>query len=135
MTEPTKLNTAALAFMGDAVYEVYVRRHVLGTGTSHSDVLHRMAVEYVSADGQAKVVRTLMEGELSDEEMSLVRRARNHKASSSKKTRASRRGSDIITDKLATAFEALLGELYLSNDMGRLEFLINRAFEIIEMEK
>ena len=129
MTETGNLNTAALAFMGDAVYEVYVREHVLKTGSAHSDVLHRMAVSYVSAEGQAKAIRSLMEVELTEEELALVKRARNHKASSSKK------GSDIMTDKMATAFEALLGDLYLRGNKERLEELIMKAFEIIETEK
>ena len=125
-------NIAALAFIGDAVYEVYVRRHVMETGIAHSDVLHRMAVEYVSAEGQAKVIKALMKDELTDDELALVKRARNHKASSSKKTRASRRGGSIITDKYATAFEALVGDLYLKEDKDRLEYLVNRSFDIIE---
>ncbi len=132
MPEKTEHNIAALAFMGDAVYEVYVRKHVLETGTAHSDALHRMAVKYVSADGQAKAVRVLMDADLTDEELTLVKRARNHKASSSKRTRASHRGSDIMTDKYATAFEALLGYLHLKDDTERLEHLISRSFEIIE---
>ena len=132
MTASKELNTGTLAFIGDAVYEVYVRKHVLGTGSVHSDVLHREAVRYVSAEGQARAVRSLMEGELTDSELALVKRARNHKASSSKKTKASRKGSDIITDKLATAFEALIGNLYLSEEDSRMEQLIFRSFEIIE---
>lgn len=132
MPEKTEHNIADLAFMGDAVYEVYVREHVLKTGASHSDVLHRMAVRYVSAEGQSKAVKAMMDADLSEEELALVKRARNHKASSSKKTRASHRGSDIMTDKYATAFEALLGQLYLNGDSERLEQLIRRSFEIIE---
>ena len=132
MPEKTEHNIAALAFMGDAVYEVYVREHVLKTGVSHSDVLHGMAVRYVSAEGQSKAVKAMMDADLSEEELALVKRARNHKASNSKKTRASHRGSDIMTDKYATAFEALLGQLYLNGDSERLEQLIKRSFEIIE---
>jgi ribonuclease-3 family protein len=132
MPEITDHNIASLAFMGDAVYEVYVRKHVLETGKAHSDVLHRMAVRYVSAEGQSKAVKAMMDADLSEEELALVKRARNHKASSSKKTRASHRGSDIMTDKYATAFEALLGQLYLNGDSERLEQLIRRSFEIIE---
>lgn len=132
MTVSKDLNTSVLAYMGDAVYEVYVRKHVLETGSSHSDVLHREAVRYVSAEGQAKAVKTLMDGILTDEELSLVKRARNHKASSSKKSKASKKGSDIITDKLATAFEALMGQLYLKGDTDRLEELIHKSFDIIE---
>lgn len=132
MTASKELNIASLAFIGDAVYELYVRKHVMESGVAHSDVLHKMAVEYVSAEGQAKVIRALMEGELTEDETALVKRARNHKASSSKKTRASRRGGSIITDKYATAFEALMGELYIREDRERLEHLVNRSFEIIE---
>lgn len=132
MPEKTDYNIDALAFMGDAVYEIYVRKHVLEKGSAHSDILHRMSVDYVSAEGQAKVIKEMMKGELTEEELALVKRARNHKASHSKKTRASRRGSDIITDKYATAFEALLGHLYLNNDIERLEQLIAISFEITE---
>ncbi len=132
MAASKELNIAALAFIGDAVYEVYVRKHVMETGAAHSDVLHKMAVEYVSAEGQAKAIKALMEEELTEEEVALVKRARNHKASNSKKTRASHRGGNIITDKYATAFEALVGDLYLREDRERLDYLVNRSFDIIE---
>ncbi len=132
MAASKELNIAALAFIGDAVYEVYVRKHVMETGAAHSDVLHKMAVEYVSAEGQSKVIKALMEDELTEDELALVKRARNHRASNSKKTRASRRGGDIMTDKYATAFEALVGNLYLREDKDRLDYLVNRSFDIIE---
>ena len=132
MAASSELNIAALAFIGDAVYELYVRKHVMETGAAHSDVLHKMAVEYVSAEGQAKAIKALMEEELTEEEVALVKRARNHKASNSKKTRASHRGGNIITDKYATAFEALVGDLYLREDRERLDHLVNRSFDIIE---
>ena len=132
MPEKNDLNIASLAFMGDAVYELYVRKHVTEMGAAHSDVLHRMAVEYVSAKGQAKVVKALMKDELTEDELALVKRARNHKAPHSKRTRASHRGADIITDKYATAFEALLGDLYLREEKERLDYLVKRSFEIIE---
>ena len=118
--------------MGDAVYEVYVRDHVIEGGSAHTDVLHAEAVNYVSAEAQAHVIKVLMEGELTDEELSLVRRARNHKATSSKRTKASKKGSDIMTDKLATAFEALIGYLYFGKETERLEYLVRKSFEIIE---
>ena len=132
MPEPNKLNAASLAFIGDAVYEIYVRKHVLDTGSLHSDVLHRQAVKYVSAEGQARVIETLVKGGLTEDELKLVKRYRNHKASSSKRTKASHKGSDIMTDKWATAFEALLGFLYLQGDIERLEELIELSFDIVE---
>ena len=125
MAAARKLNTTALAFMGDAVYEVYVRKHVLETGSVHSDVLHREAVKYVSAEGQAHIIKILME-------LTVVKRARNHKQIASKRIKSSKRGSDPVTDKLATAFEALIGQLYLDGDEERLNQLINRSFEIIK---
>ena len=132
MTASKELNIAALAFIGDAVYELYVRKHVMETGAAHSDVLHKMAVEYFSEEGQAKVIKALIDEELTEDELALVKRARNHRASNSKKTRASRRGGNIMTDKYATAFEALVGELYLREDKDRLDYLVNRSFDIIE---
>ena len=132
MTASKELNIAALAFIGDAVYELYVRKHVMETGAAHSDVRHKMAVEYVSAEGQAQVIKALIDEELTEDELALVKRARNHRASNSKKTRASRRGGNIMTDKYATAFEALVGELYLREDKDRLDYLVNRSFDIIE---
>ena len=132
MAEQNRHNTSVLAFIGDAVYELYVRKHVLEMGSSHADELHKLAVKYVSAPAQAEVIKVLMESELTEEELKLVKRARNHKASSSKKTRASHRGTDIVTDKLATAYEALIGWLYVSEDIDRLEQLILRSFEITE---
>ena len=79
---PKEINTTALAFLGDAVYEVYARKHVTETGTERADHLHRMAVKYVCADGQAKAVKSLMQDFLTEEEIKLVKRARNHKTTS-----------------------------------------------------
>ena len=67
MTEENirNMNTTALAFLGDAVYEVYVRQHVLEQEKVHVDRLHRLAVKYVRADGQARVVKRLQIGRAS----------------------------------------------------------------------
>ena len=51
---PREINTTALAFLGDAVYEVFIRKHVMETGQHRADKLHRAAVRYVCADGQAR---------------------------------------------------------------------------------
>mgnify|MGYP000709932826 CR=1 FL=1 len=55
-----KLNTTSLAYIGDAVYEVYVRSHVMEKDAAHTDALHRRAVAFVRADGQAQVIKRLM---------------------------------------------------------------------------
>ena len=120
------MNTTALAFLGDAVYEVYARKHVMETGTERADHLHRMAVKYVCADGQAKAVKSLMRDFLTEEEVKLVKRARNHK------TTSKARSADPVTYKLATAFEALVGYLELNGDKERLEAVIAEALRRIE---
>ena len=63
-----QINTTALAYMGDAVYEVYIRKHVMETGHVHVDRLHAMAVPYVKAEGQAKAIKYLMDNILTEEE-------------------------------------------------------------------
>ena len=123
------INTTALSFLGDAVYEVYIRKHVLEKGQQKADRMHRLAVKYVRAESQAKAVRRLMEGFLTEEEMALVKRARNHKTS------ARSRSADVLTYKMATAFEALVGFLSLGEDRERLEQVVFQAVKIIEGEE
>lgn len=119
------INTTALAFMGDAVYEVYVRKHVMEKGGRAADKLHKMAVEYVKADSQALSIKKMLD-DLSDEEKSLVRRAKNHKIATKAKN------ASIMSYKWATAFEALLGYLYLDGNIERMEEIIYVAMEVID---
>ena len=119
------VNTTALAYMGDAVYEQAVREHLLRRGSYNANLLHRIATGFVSASAQARVIKTMFD-ELSEEEQSLVKRARN------RKYRSKSRSADPVTYKWATAFEALVGYLYLDEDEERLGQIIKRAFEILE---
>lgn len=120
-----KLNTTALAYMGDAVYERDIREHILNKGIPDVKRLHRMSTMYVSAAAQAKIIKSLF-NDLSGEEQKLVKRARN------RKYRTKAKNADPVTYKWATAFEALIGYLYLSGDEQRREWLVGRAVEIIE---
>ena len=121
-----QINTTALAYMGDAVYEVYVRRHVMETGHVHVDRLHQMAVPFVKAEGQAKAIKHMMENFLTEEEQALTKRARNHKIATTAKN------ATPMDYKWATAFEALLGYLYLIGDTCRLEEVVAEAISYIE---
>lgn len=123
---PKEINTTALAFIGDAVYEVFVRKYVMEQGQQNADALHKMAIHYVCANGQAKAVKTLMNEFLTEEEVKLVKRARNRKSIS--RTRS----ADAVSYKLATAFEALIGYLYLDENMERAEEVMEEAVKIIE---
>ncbi|WP_027399735.1 Mini-ribonuclease 3 [Anaerovorax odorimutans] len=119
------INTTVLAYMGDAVYEVYVRKFVIESGQVHANKLHRLSVKYVKAEGQAKALKLLFD-ELTPNEQNLVKRARNKKITSKPKN------ADPIIYKLATAFEALIGYLYLSNDVKRLEDIVQKSFLMID---
>lgn len=125
-TEDLKnINTSALAYMGDAVYEQAVREHILKRGSYNVNNLHHMAIKYVCAHAQAKAVKTML-SELDDKEQALVRRARNRKFNTKAKN------ADPMTYKWATAFEAYIGYLYLAEDAQRLEWAIDRAISITD---
>lgn len=123
--EEAYLNTTALAFLGDAVYETFIRSRVLETGEIHADMLHRKAVRYVRAESQARALRKLLPM-LTEEEMALVKRARNRKSASKPKN------ADPVAYKLATAFEALVGYLYLSHQEERLRQIQEQAALLAE---
>ena len=123
---PREINTTALAFLGDAVYEIYARKYVMDSGQQNADRLHKAAIKYVCAAGQAKAVKSLMADFLSVEEVGLIKRARN------RKTASKARSADAVTYKLATAFEALMGFLYLDGQSQRLEEVVLEALKRIE---
>ncbi len=125
---PAIVSPAVLAFIGDAVYEAYVRRYVYEKGILRPDRLNYAAVSYVRAETQALILDRLLP-EMSADEASVARRGRNHKITSMPHNLEPR------VYRKATAFEAVIGYLDLKGDRRRLEFLINRAFEIAESEK
>ncbi len=119
------INTTALAYIGDAVYELQIRKKLVDTGKPNVDVLHKEAIKYVSANAQAKAVKVMLKDFLTDNEIRLVKRARNQKITSKP------RNAEIINYKLATGFEALIGNLYMENNLKRLDDCIDKAIEII----
>ena len=122
------MNTTVLAYLGDSVYELYVRMHVLDKGQVNADKLHQTTIKYVRAEAQAEALKEILEL-LTDEEMTLVKRARNKKITSKPKN------ADPVVYKWATALEALVGYLYLSEKKERLEFIIKIIIEAIERIK
>lgn len=114
------INVIVLAYMGDAVYDTYIRKKLIGLGIQKVEELQNKAIEYVSAKGQVKILNYLINNNiLSDEELDIVKRGRNNKRSSHPKN------TDILTYKLSTGFEALIGYLYLSNKIDRLEGILS----------
>ncbi len=122
-----QLNSLALAYMGDAVYEKYVRLHLLQSGKVRPNKLHREATKYVSAKAQAKIIHSFIDAQkLSDEEVAVLKRGRNAKSGTVPKN------TDVQTYRYSTAFEALIGYLFLGGEEQRLEELIKAAFAIVE---
>lgn len=125
-----QLNSLALAYVGDAVYEIYVRRHLLQSGKVKPNHLHREGTKYVSAKAQCRVLFRMMDEKLlSEEELAVVMRGRNAKSGTVPKN------TDVQTYHYSTAFEALMGFLYLNEKIERLEELILKSFEFVEDKK
>ncbi|UOE94232.1 Mini-ribonuclease 3 [Alkalihalobacillus sp. LMS39] len=125
--DASQLNALALAYMGDAVLDTYVRYHLIAKGKVRPQRLHVEATSYVSAKAQAKVVHELLDSKfLSDEETAVLMRGRNAKSGTIPKN------TDRNTYRYSTAFEALLGYLYLHENNTRLDEIIREMFVIIE---
>jgi ribonuclease III family protein len=116
-----EMNVLTLAYLGDAIYEIYVREYLVKKGIIKVNDLQKEAVNYVSAKSQSKFLDEMIKEDFfSESEISLIKRARNHKGSSHPKN------TDIITYKHATGLEALIGYLYLENDNKRLDEIMKR---------
>ncbi|MDN6639337.1 MAG: Mini-ribonuclease 3 [Tetragenococcus sp.] len=127
MTDYQQLNGLALAYVGDAIYEVYIRDHLVATGRTRPNQLHRFATYYVSAKAQAFLLQQMLDEQLlQGEEESYYRRGRNSKSHTSAKN------TDIKTYRMSTGFESLMGYLHLSQQTQRLEELIAWCIQKIE---
>ena len=127
--EVNNMNTAALAYMGDAVYEQAVRERLLKGGGVRVDRLQKTAAKrYVSAAAQARIIQVMFD-ELDEKEQFRVGRWKNYKPKSMPKN------ADIRAYRWATAFEAFLGYLHLTEKRDRLEWALERAFVIAEAEE
>ena len=115
-----EVNVLVLAYMGDTVYEDYIRKYLIGTGIGNVNDLQTEALKYVSAINQAKFLTEMIDNDkLSEKELDIVKRARNYKTTSHPKS------CDIITYKYATGLEALIGYLYLDNNIERINEIMN----------
>lgn len=113
------INIQVLALLGDAVYSLYIREKLIKEGINDSNKLQKLIIEYVSAKGEVKALNYLIENNhLTEEEQEIIKRGRNYKNNNHPKN------TDIITYKLSTGFEALLGDLYINNK-ERLEEILN----------
>lgn len=115
-----EVNSLVLAYLGDSVYENYVRLYLVKKGLNHVKTLQEESLKYVSAKSQAKILKELVNNNIFNKyEQEIIRRARNTKTNSHPKN------TDIITYKEATSLEALFGYLKLENNIERIEELMN----------
>ena len=116
-------NVLVLAYIGDAIYEVYIRKYLISKSIVKVDTLQKEAVKFVSAKNQRKFLEKLINIDFfSEEELDIIKRSRNHKGNRHPKN------TDIVTYKYATAFEAIIGYFYLTNN-HKLEEMMNIIYE------
>ena len=120
-------NLLPLAFIGDSVHTLFVRESVLNLPNRKIENYHTLASYYCKASSQAKILQLLQE-QLTEEEQEIVRRGRNAKPKHSAKNASSAEYS------YATAFEVLIGFLYLSENKERLNEILNLSIKLIEKE-
>lgn len=105
-----QINVQVLALLGDAVFSLYIREELLKLGLNNPNLLQKESTNYVSAKSQARILEELINKQvLTESEIDTIKRGRNNKKDNHPKN------TDIITYKLSTGFEALLGDIYLNN--------------------
>ena len=119
-TKVLNLNPVVLAFVGDAVYSLYIREKLTFISDSKAGQLNKLATNEVNAKAQADFINNIMEL-LTDDELAVFKRARNAK----KGTKA--KHATVTDYNIATGFEAVLGYLYLTGNYDRLNFILNKG--------
>jgi ribonuclease-3 family protein len=119
---PGLMPPLALAYIGDAIYEMYVRQYLLSLPNHRPNHLHRQASRIVAAKAQAKLLIEWLPL-LDEEELDIVRRGRNAKSGSAPKS------ADILEYKHSTAFECLIGYLYYQQRFDRLKTLMDQVIK------
>lgn len=122
------MSPLSLAYLGDVVYELFIRTYIVSTSKMNVNRLNKMSVNFVKAESQAKIAR-FIEPELSEEEIRVLKRGRNQKSASVAKN------ASIGDYRLATGLEALVGWLYLKEEYRRLNTLMNMGIRHIEGDK
>ncbi|WP_461225696.1 Mini-ribonuclease 3 [Lacticaseibacillus suihuaensis] len=127
LTEAKQLNGVTLAYLGDAVYEVYVREHLLNRGIVRPNMLQKTAKSFVSAKAQAALIAGMEDASLlTEDEWEMFKRGRNAKSYTHAKN------TDVVTYRTSTGFEALFGYLKLDGQLARLDQLAQWCIDYVE---
>ena len=119
----TELNTMSplvWAYVGDSLYELYIRTYLVETTKLKPHQLHIQTIKYVKASAQANILERIKEN-LTEEELEIVRRARNSENHHLPKN------ADVMEYRLATALEGLIGYLYLSGKEDRMKEILSNC--------
>lgn len=114
------LSPLVLAYIGDAVYEVFIRTLLVSEGNVPVHILHKRSIAFVKAKAQSDIIHRIM-AFLTPDELDVVRRGRNAKSGTIPKN------ADVTEYKYATGFESLIGFLYLKKDYDRLMNILKMA--------
>ena len=123
--EAINLPALTLAYIGDGIYEIGIRRYLLSKNVMKVEELHRKAVHYVKATFQSRFYQHLAET-LPERELAVMKRGRNAKTGHQPKS------SGVVEYHNATGVEALFGALWLSGEQERLDDLFQQLYTFIE---
>ena len=118
--EVNLMNPLTWAYIGDSVYELYIRKHLVETTNSKPNKLHKEAIKFVRAKAQAEILNNINDS-LTEKEQEIVRRTRNTENHHLPKN------AELKDYMYATAFEGLIGYLYLSKQNERLEEILKQC--------
>ena len=122
--KPGMVSPLSLAYIGDAVYEVFIRSYIMHKENMPVAKLHKASTRYVSAKAQAEIVKHISD-DFTEEELSVYKRGRNAHSYTSAKN------ADIVDYRMATGLEALIGYLYIKKDHQRLKMLVEKCIDVI----
>ena len=113
-----QISALAMAYIGDAVYELYIRNYLIKQGIAKVKELQQASIDYVSAKSQRKHLERLITNNfLTESEIEIYKWGRNAHGGKAKH-------ADIVTYRIATGFEALIGSLHLNNNETRIKEII-----------
>lgn len=125
--EIRQLNPLIWAYVGDAVYELYIRSYIVSMGRKTSNDLHRESIKYVKAHAQSEYLEVIIP-ELNEDEQYIVRHTRNTKSYHVPKN------AEVIDYRRATALEGLIGYLYLTKNFTRLDEIMHLLLDKSESQ-
>lgn len=124
-SEARMLSPLVYAYVGDALYEIYIRQYIVSKYKVKVNNMHKNSTKFVKASAQAEIVHALTEF-FTEDEWKIIKKGRNHKTSTVAKNAS-------ITDyRYATGYECLLGYLFLTKQHDRVEEIVIESIKVIE---